>query len=151
MSQEGPQPSEEEMRAALEAELKKVTVDDVLLQTAVSLINLGGRRAGLVPGAEGERDLEQVQVAIEGVAALLPLLERRGRDEVRPLRDALAQLQMAYAQQAQAPAPSRGEQPPSGGEQPPSGEQAPTGEQDQSGDAPPGPAQRSGRLWVPGQ
>src|SRR5438270_8229702 len=105
------EPTEEEMRAALEAELKKVTVDDVLLQTAVSLINLGGRRAGLVPGAEGERDLEQVQVAIDGVGVLLPLLERRGRDEVRPLRDALAQLQMAYAQQAQAPAPSGGEPP----------------------------------------
>jgi len=145
------EPTEEEMRAALEAELKQVTVDDVLLQTAVSLINLGGRRAGLVPGTEGEHDLEQVQVAIDGVAALLPLLERRGRDEVRPLRDALSQLQMAYAQQARAPAPSGGEQPPSGGDQPLAGEQTPSGEQAQSGDAPAGPAQRSGRLWVPGQ
>jgi hypothetical protein len=148
MSEERPQPSEEEMHAALEAELKKVTVDDVMLQTAVSLINLAGRRAGLVPGTEDERDLEQVQAAIDGVSALLPLLERRGRDEVRPLRDALAQLQMAYAQQAKGAAPSAGEQP-APGQEPPSGEAPPSGEQPPSGE--PGPAQRSGRLWVPGQ
>ena len=123
------QPSEEEMRAALEAELKKVTVDDVLLQTAVSLINLGGRRAGLTPGTEDERDLDQVEAAIDAVQAILPVLERRGRDEVRPIRDALAQLQLAYARQRQ-PAESAEKEPPPEGK---------------------GPAQRSGRLWVPGE
>jgi hypothetical protein len=123
------EPTEEEMRAALEAELKRVTVDDVLLQTAVSLINLGGRRAGLVPGTEDERDLAQVQAAIDSVQALLPILERRGREEVKPIRDALSQLQLAYAQQ-------QGQPPPSGGEEPPKGDEPP-------------PA--SGRLWVPGQ
>ncbi len=121
------EPTEEEVRAALEAELKRVTVDDVLLQTAVSLINLGGRRAGLVPGTEDERDLAQVQAAIDSVSALLPILERRGREEVRPIRDALSQLQMAYAQQ-QGAAP--------GGEEPPKRDDPP-------------PAR--GRLWVPGQ
>jgi hypothetical protein len=120
------QPTEEEMRAALEAEIKKVTVDDVLLQTAVSLINLGGRRAGLTPGTEDERDLGQVQAAIDGVHALLPILEARGREEVRPIRDALAQLQLAYAKQA--------------------GEAEPA---EPSEDKPPPPG--SGRLWVPGQ
>jgi hypothetical protein len=129
------EPTEEEVRAALEAELKRVTVDDVLLQTAVSLINLGGRRAGLVPGTEDERDLAQVQVAIDSVQALLPILERRGREEVRPIRDALSQLQLAYAQQQGQPPPS-GEPPPSGGEEPPKGDEPP-------------PA--GGRLWVPGQ
>jgi hypothetical protein len=123
------QPTEDEMRAALEAELKRVTVDDVLLQTAVSLINLGGRRAGLVPGTEDERDLAQVQAAIDSVQALLPILERRGREEVRPIRDALSQLQLAYAQQQGQPPPSGGEEPPKGDEPPPAG----------------------GRLWVPGQ
>jgi hypothetical protein len=122
------QPTEEEMRAALEAELKKVSVDDVLLQTAVSLINLGGRKAGLAPGTEDERDLPQVQAAIDGVQALLPILEARGREEVRPIRDALSQLQLAYAQQGGST--PRGEEPPPEDE-PPSG--------------------GSGRLWVPGQ
>ena len=51
------QPSEEEIRA-LEAELEKLTVDDVLLQTIVTLINLGARKAGLAEGSEA--DLPQV-------------------------------------------------------------------------------------------
>jgi hypothetical protein len=127
------QPTEEEMRAALEAELKKVTVDDVLLQTAVSLINLGGRRAGLAPGSEDERDLGQVRAAIDAVQALLPVLEARGREEVRPIRDALSQLQLAYAQQAGSTPPAE-EGPPE--EKPPE-------------DEPPRPG--GGRLWVPGQ
>src|SRR6266540_5061871 len=109
MNQEQREPSEQELREALEAELKRVTVDDVLLQTAVSLINLGGRRAGLTPGTEGERDLGQVEAAIDGVQALIPVLERRGREEVKPIRDALAQLQLAYARQRGEAAPT-GEQ-----------------------------------------
>src|SRR6266480_4518050 len=94
------EPSEEEVRAALEAEMKRIKVDDVLLQTVVSLINLGGRRAGLAPGSEGERDLDQVRTAIEAVRALMPLLERDAEvaKELGPIRNALSQLQMAYAQ-----------------------------------------------------
>ena len=38
--------SDEEL-AALEAEMERLTVDDVLLQTLVTLINLGARKAGL--------------------------------------------------------------------------------------------------------
>lgn len=128
--EQGRQPTEEELRAALEEEMRRVTVDDVLLQSAVSLVNLGGRKAGLAPGTEGERDLVQVQAAIDGVSALLPVLEARGREEVKPIRDALSQLQMAYTRLA-------GE----GGE--------PPGEAPQPGDS--GPAKSSGRLWVPGQ
>jgi hypothetical protein len=138
-SQPPQQPSEEELRQALEEELRRLTVDDVLLQTVVTLINLGGRRAGLAGGAEDERDLEQVRAAIEGVRALLPILEPRHAEHLGPVRDALAQLQMAYARSAEAPAPG-GEGP--GGEQPPASEQPPGG---------PGPAQSSGRLWIPGQ
>jgi hypothetical protein len=134
MSTEEPrQPTEEELRAALEEEMRRVTVDDVLLQSAVSLVNLGGRKAGLAPGTEGERDLVQVQAAIDGVSALLPVLEARGREEVKPIRDALSQLQLAYARLAEGAAA-----------QPPSAEEAPKEEG-------PGPAQSSGKLWVPGQ
>ena len=68
-----PQFSEEELRA-LEAEMDKITVDDVLMQTVVSLINLGARRIG-GPGPEGPKaDLDQVRQAIEGARALMPLL-----------------------------------------------------------------------------
>jgi hypothetical protein len=134
----GEQPSEEELRAALEEQLRRLTVDDLLIQSTVSLINLAGRRLGLGPDGEEDRDLEQVRDAIDAVTALLPVLERRGgTEQLRPLRDALAQLQMEYARLA------RGDQGTGGpGEAPP-------------GNAPPQagapPAQSSGRLWVPGQ
>jgi hypothetical protein len=126
------QPTEEELRAALEEEMRRVTVDDVLLQSAVSLVNLGGRKAGLAPGTEGERDLVQVQTAIDGVSALLPVLEARSREEVKPIREALSQLQLAYTRLA--------------GE---GGEAAKPDDPSQPADS--GPAQSSGRLWVPGQ
>jgi hypothetical protein len=127
--------SEEELRA-LEAEMERITVDDVLLQTVVSLLNLGGRKAGMgaPPGEEPKRDLEQVRLAIEGTRALLPVLEPRHGDKLGPVRDTLSRLQMVYAQAAGQGEPS----PPP--EEPP----AP-----KPGEA--GPAQRSGRLWVPGQ
>ena len=41
----GQQPSEEELRAAYEAEIKRLRVEDVLVQTVVSLINLALRNA----------------------------------------------------------------------------------------------------------
>jgi hypothetical protein len=124
--------SEEELRA-IEAEMEKLTVDDVLLQTLVTLINLGARKAGLAapPDEEGpKRELEQTRQAIDGARALLPLLEARHGEQLGPVKDALSQLQMAYVQLA-------------GGTPPPSPE-TPKSED-------PGPAQSSGRLWVPGQ
>jgi hypothetical protein len=156
------QPSEEELRAAYEAELSRVTSTDMILQATVSLLNLAGRRLGLTPGGEGERDLVQVRDAVDGVRALLGILERSApAEELRPLRDALSQLQMAYAREAQAgggaepgaqqpgaeqhaPAPTAGKP-----GTPPAAEQpaTPAGE-DKPG---PGPAESSGRLWVPGR
>ena len=123
------QPSEEEI-AALEAELEKLTVDDVLLQTIVTLLNLGARKAGLAEGSQA--DLPQVKQAIEAARALLPLLEPEHAEALGPVRDALSRLQMAYVQK--------------------SGGDAPAPEEPQDPDNPgPGPAQSSGRLWVPGQ
>jgi hypothetical protein len=133
-----PEFSEEELRA-LEAEMDRITVDDVLLQTVVSLINLGARKVGAA-GPEGPPpDLEQTRQAIEGARALLPLLESRHAEQLGPMREALSRLQMAYVQRSGAsqPAPEGAEEPPPGAAQPP----------EEGG----GPAQRSGRLWVPGQ
>jgi hypothetical protein len=137
------QPTEEELRAAYEAELKRLRVEDVVLQTVVSLLNLGGRKAGLVPGTEDERDPGQVQMAVEGVRALLPLIEPQLGADAGQLRDALSQLQMAYARVTGQPAEGGGEP----GGAPGGGPQQP--ESQQPGQS--GPAQRSGRLWVPGQ
>jgi hypothetical protein len=137
------QPTEEEMRAALEEELKHVRVEQVVTEAAVSILNVAVLRAGLVPGSEGEQDLTQTRVGIEAVRALLPLVEQAlGAEQARPIRDALSQLQMAYAQAVQAGGSGEREKPAAAPAQ-----QAPT-EQAAEG---PGPAQRSGRLWVPGQ
>ncbi len=123
------------MRAAYEAELKRIRVDDVIVQTVVSLVNLGGRKAGLAPGTEDERDMDQVRQAIEGVRALLPLVEAELGPDAERIREALSQLQMVYAQGiGQAPAGPGGDTSPS---------------DPKPGDA--GPAQSSGRLWIPGQ
>jgi hypothetical protein len=135
--------SEEELRARLEEELRKITVEDVLLQTAVTLINLGGQRLGLTPETRDTRDLRQARVAIEALRALMPVLGDRA-DVVGPLQDALSQLQLAYAREAQAeggeqPGEAPAGAPPSSQQQPPA--QPSPGEQGQR----PG----SGRLWTP--
>ena len=160
----GEQPSEEEMRAAYEAELNRITSSEMMLQTAVSLINIAGRRLGLTApgGAPGdssppaERDLEQVRDAIDGVRALLPILERRMPRELGPLRDAIAQLQMAYAREAQSAndagsATASSSSPPTPASSTESSKPAEKRDGQAGGDPPPGPAQASGRLWVPGR
>ena len=145
MTDQGRQPTEEELQAAYEAELKRIRVEDVIVQTVVSLINLGGRKAGLAPGSEDERDLEQVRQAIEAVRALLPQVEGVLGPDAARIRDALSQLQLAYARLG-----GGGGEPPAG-EKPPSGEGPPPGPE-QPGQGPgTGPAQSSGRLWVPGR
>jgi hypothetical protein len=123
--------SEEELRAAYEQQLKQVRVEDVLIQTIVSLLNLGGRKAGLAEGTEDERDPAQLRQAIEGVRVLLPLVEEVLGPDAKQLRDVLAQLQMAYTKLAP------------GGTAPAAGEPEPP--------ADPGPPPPSGRIWVPGQ
>jgi hypothetical protein len=134
------EPSEEELAAAFEEQLRQLTPMDVIVQALVSLINLAGRRLGLDPGAEDERDLEQARDGIDGARALMAVLERRlDAESLRPMREALSALQMHYVRLAGPP--------PGGSEAPPRQEQPPAAE-DPSG---PGPAQRSGRLWVPGQ
>jgi hypothetical protein len=144
---EGSGPTEEELRAAYEEEIKKIRVEHILLENVVTLVNLGMRRTGLQPGTEQERDVEQVRVAIDAIRALMPLLERSAPDQAGPIRDALSQLQLAFVRIG-------------GGRAEPAG--APTSEASQQGAAEPqsegsprpgepGPAQRSGRLWVPGQ
>jgi hypothetical protein len=140
-----PQLTEEQLRQ-LEAEMERISVDDVLLQTLVTLLNLAARKAGLAspPGEGPPPDLEQMRQAIDGARAILPLVEQRHADQLGPVRDTLSQLQMAYSQLR---AQGGGEEPPEegggeGGGEPPKDPEKPEG---------PGPAQSSGRLWIPGQ
>jgi hypothetical protein len=180
------QPSEDELRAAYEAEIKKIRIEQILLEQVVSIINLGMRRTGLAPGTEDERDIDQVRVAIEAVRALLPLVEQTAPAQAGQIRDALSQLQLAFVRLGGAPGDATGPVPgaadpgvagpaepggpgsagpggpgspgpggpgsPGPGQGPAPGPQAPGqpgAEEPKPGDG--GPAQRSGRLWVPGQ
>jgi hypothetical protein len=165
--QAGPAPTEEELRAAYEAEIKKIRVEHVLLEHVVTLVNLGMRRTGLQPGTEEERDVEQVGVAIDAIRALIPLLERTAAEQIGPIRDALSQLQLAFVRiggtqgagapsgQARAPEAGAGERGEPDGEAagPAAAEPPPPPQREPPPPKPgePGPAQRSGRLWVPGQ
>ena len=126
-----PQPTEEELRAAFEAELSKVHVGDVIAQTIVSLINIGARRGGLTGGPEEEHDLGQLALAIEGVRRLLPLIEEPLGESANEIKDALSQLQVAFAQQA------------------PTGAKIPGGPAEP--EAPKKPEPPNSGLWVPGK
>src|SRR4051812_19109109 len=110
------EPNEEELRAALEEQMKRIRVDDVLLQTIVTFINLGARRLGMAgpPEEAGEKDLDQARLAIEGARALLALVDG---EELAPIKDALSQLQMAYVRETQGEGQAPGE-PAAGGPQP---------------------------------
>ncbi|HEX4036167.1 MAG TPA: hypothetical protein VHX66_17130 [Solirubrobacteraceae bacterium] len=142
------QPSEAELRAAWEEQLRLLQPADVIVQAVVSLISLAGRRLGVEPGTEQERDLAQVRDAIDGARALMPVLERsEDPASLRSLRDALSGLQIEYAKLAgSGPGAGAGAAPAA----PPSEETAPAPTQDGGEASGPGPAQRSGRLWVPG-
>jgi hypothetical protein len=174
------EPTEDELRAAYEAQIKNIRVEHVVLENVVTLANLGMRRTGLAPGTEDERDPDQVKLAIESIRAQLPLVEQITPEQARQIRDALSQLQLAYVRiggeasavggSEPAPAGPGGPPAPEGPGEPPApagpgeplapedGEPAAPQSSSEAGDSPPapkpgetGPAQRSGRLWVPGQ
>ena len=107
-------PSEEELRAALEEQMKHIRVDDVILQTVATLVNLAGRRLGMANDDPVERDVDQARQAIDAVRALLPMSPQ---EQLEPIKAALSQLQMVFAQQAQEPAGPAG-----AGDQPPAAE-----------------------------
>ena len=90
---EGEGPSEEELRAQLEEEIRKVRVEDVVLQSAVSILNLSARRIAM----DDERDLDQAKVGIDAARALVELVN----PETQPqLRQAISELQLLYAKHA---------------------------------------------------
>ena len=119
----------------------------------MSLLNLGGRRAGVAPGTEDEADPEQVRLAIEGARALLPLVEDALGPDAAQLREAIAQLQLAYARMAggRGPAEPGGEPGGPQGDGEEGGQGGPARPGEPPGPGAPGDAVRSGRLWVPGQ
>jgi hypothetical protein len=115
--------------------LRELKVSDLLVQTLSTVSSLAYHRL-----SPEHRDLEQARLAIEGVRALLPILEELDAEQMRPVRDALSQLQMAYAQLAR----SEGAEPPGGTGAEPGG--GPPPREPSRGPAKPGD---TGGLWVP--
>lgn len=126
-------PSEEELRAQLE----RVRVQDVIVQTVVSIVNLAAAKAD---------DKEQLRLGIEAAKTLLPLVRDELGPDAKSFDEAISQLQLVYAQGPEAVA---------AGDETGADAAAPAGDAPNDTAAPkpgdPGPAQSSGKLWVPGR
>jgi len=83
----------------LQAELEKLKVSDLLLQTLYTVSSLGYHRLS------GEtKDLGQAKLAIDSLTVLLPVLEGEVPEEaLRDFRQVLANLQLAYASAVAGP------------------------------------------------
>ena len=72
--------------------LKDLKVDDLILQSVVTFINVSGMK--LIE----EKDPEQAKSGIEAARALLPLCPE---EQIEPIKQALSQLQMLYVRETQ--------------------------------------------------
>jgi hypothetical protein len=91
-AQEPQGPSEAELLDAL----RRIKTEDVLLQTAASLVNLAGQKLAV----KEARDPAEAKKAIDAARAILPLCPE---EEVGPIKDALSQVQLLYVKETQAP------------------------------------------------
>jgi hypothetical protein len=126
-----PAPDQEELQRRLEQQLREIRVQDLLLESVASILNLSARRIG----KEDERDLEQARVGIDAVRAVIDLLDEGPREQVR---EALSQVQMLYVRETQGGGEEAGEPPPSQPSQKPS----PAEPEREAAEPPP-------RLWTP--
>ncbi len=111
-------PGEEQERLArdLAEELRKLRVEDVLVNTLMHVSSIGYRRLGVTVDTVEERDLDQVRLAIETMRALTPVLERFVPGElVRDFNSSVANLQLAYAKAATEARPAPADAPPGEG------------------------------------
>jgi hypothetical protein len=103
---EGEIPQEEQERLAQELaeELRKLRVEEILVNTLIQVSSIGYRRLGLTEDTRQERELEQSRLAIETMRALLPVLEGfLPRELVASFQEQIANLQLAYAKAAAEP------------------------------------------------
>jgi hypothetical protein len=99
------QPSEEEVAARLEEELKRLRVSDLLVQTLYTVSSLGYQKL-----AAEHRDLPQARLAIEALRALLPVLEGEVPEDVRrDFGQVVANMQLAYADAVREAPPATSE------------------------------------------
>jgi hypothetical protein len=128
------QPSEEEIRAQLEEEIRQVKIEDLILQSVVSILNLSARRIA----KDDERDLDQAKIGIDAGRVLVDLVKPEAQAQ---LRQAISELQLLYAQHAgeeSAPETASG-----------SGESPPDAGESEAGDGPAETPKRGPGLWTP--
>ena len=92
---------EEQLAQQLAEELRRLRIEDVLIQTLITISSIGYRRLGLTEDTKDDRDLQQVRLAIDTMTALTPVLENVVPEElIRDFNQSVANLQLAYAQAA---------------------------------------------------
>ena len=92
---------EERLARELAEELSRLRIEDVLIQTLITISSVGYRRLGLIEETKDDRDLQQAKLAIDTMTALTPILESVVPEElVRDFNQSVASLQLAYAQAA---------------------------------------------------
>lgn len=92
---------QEAIARELAEELRRLRVEDVLVNTLVHVSSIGYRRLGLTEDSGGERDLPQTALAIETMQALIPVLRDFLPEElVTGFEEQIANLQLAYAKAA---------------------------------------------------
>jgi hypothetical protein len=100
---------EQRLAEQLAEELQKLKIEDVLIQTLITVSSLGYRRLGLTPETKDDRDLDQVRLAIDTMKALTPVLEKVVPPElVRDFNSSVANLQLAFAKAAAEAKPDAG-------------------------------------------
>jgi len=99
--QEVPLEEQERLARELAEELRQLRVEDVLLNTLMTVSAVGYRSLGATEDTREARDLDQVRLAIETMQALATVLERVVPPELmRDFQAAVANLQLAYAKAA---------------------------------------------------
>jgi len=92
---------DEQLARELAEELSRLRIEDVLIQTLITISSVGYRRLGLTEETKDDRDLQQAKLAIDTMTALTPILESVVPEElVRDFNQSVASLQLAYAQAA---------------------------------------------------
>ena len=98
---------EERLARELAEQLKQIRVEDVIVQTLVTVSSIGYRCLGLTEETRDARDLQQTQRAIAVMQALTPVLATiLPAEAVRDFESSVANLQLAYASAAAQSAPT---------------------------------------------
>jgi hypothetical protein len=120
------EPTEEQLLDAL----RRVKVDDVVLQTVATLVNLAGQKL-TVPEA---KDPTEAKKAIDAARTMLPLCPEEAAGQIK---DALAQVQMLYVREQGGDTGAEQQAQPGVAEEPPSADEAER-------------AKARAKIWTPG-